>query len=269
MTKMPWMQLWIEDIDRDCNALSIAARGAWVWMLFDLRKHGGTRSLTVKEWAQVVRTSEAEFSTALDELSQQGICDVSVTKALPGNARKQKNNALVTVTSRRLVREAKDRNQNTLRQRRFKARHRGNAKNNGTLTPEIQIQITEAEADVCVSSSGRRVDERRQPPTKNTYTHTPAADELLTPEMREWVEAAAPDLDPEEQAEMFLDHHRAKGDTSADWAALFRNWVRIAIERQTRAPTRRETVEEHNRRVLDLVEAMTEHEIRVMQGLED
>jgi hypothetical protein len=114
---------------------------------------------------------------------------------------------------------------------------------------------------VCVSgsssSSGRRgevtVTDHRE---KDTHTHTPPADFFLTKELRSWTEAAAPDLDPEAEAEKFLDYYRGKGKASADWSASWRQWIRIAIEP---GPIR-ESAEEHNRRAAEEAEQMIQAE---------
>jgi hypothetical protein len=106
---------------------------------------------------------------------------------------------------------------------------------------------------------------------RETNKPPPTLPELLTDQMLEWCETAAPQIDPQTEAEKFLDYHLGKGTRLANWPATFRGWVRIAIERakqSARGPTRRESVEEHNRRVFAELEAMDETAIRVMQGLD-
>jgi hypothetical protein len=277
---MPWMKLWIEDLDRDCSALSLQARGAWVWILFDLRNHGGSRSLSLAQWASVVRASEEQTAAVLDELIEQKICDSSVTEALPKRYLVTPGNKnitdLITITSRRILRETKIKDANSLRQARFKEKRKSNAAGNAKVThieAEAEADI-EAEAGVGVcSSSGRRVVKSVQKVSaKSTHTHTAAADFILTDELREWSEALEPEIDPEAEAEKFRDYYASKGKTFSDLSAAFRTWFRIAIDRQQRArspgPARRESVEEHNRRVFAELEAMDETAIRVMQGLD-
>jgi hypothetical protein len=89
--------------------------------------------------------------------------------------------------------------------------------------------------------------------------------------MLNWCENAAPDIDPQIEAEKFLDHYLGKGTTSPNWPAKFRGWIRIALERakeSARGPTRRESVQEHNERISRELEAMDENQIRAMQGLD-
>jgi hypothetical protein len=115
---------------------------------------------------------------------------------------------------------------------------------------------------------------KTKPPASKSHphTHTAAADFVLSEELREWSEAAAPDIDPEAEAEKFRDYYARNGTTFTDLPAAFRKWIRDAIERQHRArePSRpvRESVAEHNARVFAELNAMSEDEIRVMQGLE-
>lgn len=262
MTGMPWMRLWIEDLDRDCSTLSLRARGAWVWMLFELRRHGGSRSLSLSQWAQVVRSSEQETALALQEIIEQQICDSSVTEALPDNAKITAGNEKITIICRRLIREARDKNLNTLRQRRFKEKHGGNAIDNVSLTPQKQEAIeaieAEAERECAFSSSGRRGQVAEISTGKTTLTPAPAAADLLTPEMLQWTEAAAPDIDPLAEAEKCLDYYRRSGKTFADWPSTLRTWIRRAAEFEHRArePSgRRETVQERNDRVFARIEA--------------
>ena len=106
---------------------------------------------------------------------------------------------------------------------------------------------------------------------RETNKPPPTLPELLTDQMLDWCETAAPDIDPQTEAEKFLDYHRGKGTRSPDWPAMFHGWVRIALDRakqSARGPTRRESVEEHNRRVFSELEGMDEAAVRVMQGLD-
>jgi hypothetical protein len=123
-----------------------------------------------------------------------------------------------------------------------------------------QEQYIEQE-QVCVSgsssSSGRRGEvTATDHQEKDTHTHAPPPDFFLTKELRLWTEKAAPEIDPEVEAEKFLDYYRGAGKISADWSASWRQWIRIAIERQNRprAPAR-ESAGEHNARIFREIEA--------------
>jgi hypothetical protein len=135
---MPWDKWFFEDLDRDCGALSLEARGAWVWIIGDLRNHEGERSLTLQGWAQVIRATIPKTISVLIELIETKTCDSSVT----GNAKVTLGNAKVTqevtLKCRRLAREAKIRVQSRIRQSRFK----GNAK----VTQEVTQQSRRSNA---------------------------------------------------------------------------------------------------------------------------
>jgi hypothetical protein len=282
---MPWMKLFTEDLDRDCSALSLAARGAWIWIFLDLRNHGGSRSLSLAQWASVVRASPEETAAALDELIEQNICDssvtveryASVTEALRRNGLSQKYNGLVTLTSRRILRESKVKNSNCLRQARHRASRQRNTSCNEKRNADIDIDIEadiEEEAEVCVCSSSGRRDEITEISTgQKAHTHTAAADFILTEELQKFVETGYPELDPEAQAEKFRNYFGRNGKTFPDIDRAFRSWIQEAEERRqhrAREPNRpvRESVAEHNARVFAELNAMSEDEIRVMQGLE-
>jgi hypothetical protein len=276
---MPWMKLFTEDLDRDCSALSLRAFGAWMRIILDLKNHDGSRSLNLDGWASVVRSNREETVAALTELIDDQLCDSSVTSNALSQIYNASSNALITLVSRRIRREAKTAIANKIRQERLREKRKSNAESNASRNALVTGIEAEAEADIEAeagvyvgSSSGRRVAKLAEKVSpKSTHTHTAAPDFILTKELRVWTEVAAPDLDPEAEAEKFRDHYAAKGQRMADWSAAFRKWVRIALERakeSARGPTRRESVEEHNRRVFSELEAMDETAIRVMQGLD-
>jgi hypothetical protein len=270
---MPWMKLFTEDLDRDCSALSLRAFGAWMRIIIDLKSHDGTRSLSLDGWASVVRSNREETVAALSELIDDQLCDSNVTR----DVLSQKNDALITVTCRRIVREANIMHSHKLRQKRYRERLKSNASRNASITgigAEAEADI-EAEAGVCVvSSSGRRVGKPVQKVSaKKTHTHTAAADFILTEELQKFVETGYPELDPEAQAEKFRNYFGRNSKTFPDIDKAFRSWIQEAEERRqhrAREPSRpvRESVAEHNARVFAELNAMSEDEIRIMQGLE-
>jgi hypothetical protein len=273
---MPWMKLFTEDLDRDCSALSLRAFGAWMRIIIDLKNHDGSRSLSLDKWASVVRSNREETVAALSELIDDQLCDSSVTSNALSQIYNASSNALITLVSRRIRREAKAALANKIRQERLREKRKSNAESNASRNARITGIEAEAEADIEAeagvgvgSSSGRRVAKSVQKVSaKSAPAHTAAADFILTDELREWSEAAAPEIDPEAEAEKFRDYYRARGKSFSDWPSQFRTWIRRALERARSPGPRHESVEEHNRRVIAELEAMSEDEIRVMQGLE-
>lgn len=140
MGKRYWSKFFFQDLDRDCRALSLAARGAWVWIFGDLENYHGARTLSLEKWSRVISASIPQTISVLDEIIESGVCDSnvpSVSKALVNNASSQKNNVEITLICRRIVREAKRRNSNNIRQKRFQEKQRNNAANNGEVTGQM------------------------------------------------------------------------------------------------------------------------------------
>jgi hypothetical protein len=99
-----------------------------------------------------------------------------------------------------------------------------------------------------------------------------AGDFVLSQELRETAQKFAPSIDLDLEAEKFRNFYGRNGKTFEDLPKAWFNWVARAVEFEQRArspgPARRESVEEHNRRVFAELEAMDETAIRVMQGLD-
>ncbi|RPH38334.1 hypothetical protein EHM92_00185 [bacterium] len=48
--------------------------------------------------------------------------------------------------------------------------------------------------------------------------------------LKEWASRKVPGLNVEDETENFLDHHRAKGNSFADWDAAWRSWMKKAVK---------------------------------------
>jgi len=131
---MPWDKWFFEDLDRDCGALSLNARGAWVWIIGDLRNHDGERTLNLEGWARVLRASIPQTVTVLTEIIQTKVCDSSVR----ADALAQKTDAGIDIRCRRIYREAKVRKQHNLRQQRYSSKRSNDALNDAGMTIEKQ-----------------------------------------------------------------------------------------------------------------------------------
>jgi hypothetical protein len=146
----PWWKLWFEDLDRDCGALSLASRGAWVWILGNIRNLGGERSLDIEGWARLIGASPSQTVMVLTELINAGICDAKLTcnanvtelSHTSVTQLSQASNAIVTIINRRISREYKQRTANSLRQQRIRAKRKSNAK----VTDVSHYKEAEAEA---------------------------------------------------------------------------------------------------------------------------
>lgn len=127
MTKLPWDKFFYDDLDDDCSHLSLAARGAWIWIIMHLRLHDGESTLSLEGWSRVIRANIEETETAILELIQERICDSSVTC----HANVTLSHKNVTLSCRRIKRESKIRNQNKIR----KQKQRGKDIGHATVTP--------------------------------------------------------------------------------------------------------------------------------------
>lgn len=122
--KLPWAKWFFADWlnDPQLSKCSPATRGVWVDLLGAM--HNGDRSGqlcgTAEELSRLARCSAVEIVQSLTQLDTTGAATVTV------------RNGYYTVTNRRLAREYRERELNTLRQKRF----RRNANSNGTVTPE-------------------------------------------------------------------------------------------------------------------------------------
>src|SRR4030095_9386502 len=154
MARMPWMKLWTEDLDRDCSALSLRAFGAWMRIIIDLKSHDGSRSLTLDGWASVVRSNREETVAALTELIDDQLCDSSVTSNALSQIYNASSNALITLVSRRIRREAKAAIANKIRQERLREKRKNNAKSNASRNASITGIEAEAEADIEAEAGG-------------------------------------------------------------------------------------------------------------------
>jgi hypothetical protein len=128
----PWWKLWFEDLDRDCGALSLATRGAWVWILGNIRNLGGERSLDLEGWARLIGASPNQTAIVLTELINADICDAKITcnanvtdlSHTSVTQLSQSSSAIVTLINRRIAREFKKRTANSLRQQRRREKSR-------------------------------------------------------------------------------------------------------------------------------------------------
>lgn len=116
--------------------LSLQARGAWIDLLsfMDERRPRGRIKLNIDQYAGILGCSSEIAAGILLELESQGVADVSPTlQDVTFPLRVTANNFFVTVESRRMLREEKDRESNRVRQK----RHRESRQSNGAVTPPL------------------------------------------------------------------------------------------------------------------------------------
>ncbi len=126
MDKLPWMQFctgdWLKD--PQLSMCLPATRGIWADAIAAMHENGrcGTLSGTPDQLVRVLRCDVPALLAAVDDLQSTGAADVT------------HRNGQITLTNRRMQREAKSRELNRLRQ----LRYRSDQKNNAPVTPMSQ-----------------------------------------------------------------------------------------------------------------------------------
>ena len=115
-----WIKLVFEDLDRDCGHLSLATRGAWVWMIGHLHRNYGESSLTLEGWARVIRSSLTQTAAVLEEIIGNNVCDADVDGEKLINCKEH-----ITIRCRRMVRELGKRRAGAARAKAFRERGGG------------------------------------------------------------------------------------------------------------------------------------------------
>jgi len=118
MGKAPAFQFYPMDWMRDLEEHPLEIEGAWIRIICKLwwSEDRGSLSKTYEQWSRILRVSIEETKRIISYLSDEKICDISVT-----------DNGKVTVMSRRMMREERERTQAALRQRRKRERDANHA----------------------------------------------------------------------------------------------------------------------------------------------
>ena len=129
MGKAPAFQFYPNDWARDLEEHPLEIEGAWIRICCKLwwAEPKGKLSKTLEQWAKILRQPQEEAQRLLEYISDQRIGDVGNAKVTHDNDCSRSNNGLITVISRRMYNDNKDRELNMLRQRRFKEKRKSNA----------------------------------------------------------------------------------------------------------------------------------------------
>lgn len=139
--KLHWMQFdtgdWLKD--PDLSLCTPATRGVWIDLISRMHESGrvGRLSGTIDQLCRLARCVPAELALALTDLQTTGTADVT------------ERNGVVTVTNRRMEREAKERAGNALRQ----SKHRSGSSSNKHITPLSHLYDSESESEFLDSLS--------------------------------------------------------------------------------------------------------------------
>lgn len=206
MAKLPWMPFYPADYLLDTQLLSPAARGIWMDLICHLwrAETRGTMTLSVVQWSRILRADQAEVTAAFKELATQSICNIVTS-----------NSGDVTVESRRLLREEKDRQGAAKRMRELREKR----KCSPPVTPYSQNQ----------SQNQKLEEEKKETPSRALD----ALEKFEFDSMTEWLTAEGVDLQAARMAfQEFKDYWRSVGGKRTggkvikDWPATFRNRIR-------------------------------------------
>lgn len=135
--KLPFLQFFPADYQRDTRPLSLATKGGWTDIMCALHgaQNRGTMTLPMIGWARVMGASVDQADAVIAELESMRVADV-----------RRDGNGDVTVTSRRMMREDITREQTRLRVQRHRQNAACNGIGNGSVTrkkSEYRSQKTE------------------------------------------------------------------------------------------------------------------------------
>ena len=118
MGKNPAFQFYPSDWVRDLEEHPLEIEGAWIRICCKLwwSETRGSLTKNIDQWAKILRSYQQDAERILNYIGNERIGDV-ITDA----------NGNITVKSRRMIRDEKDRENNTLRQRRFQDKKKYNA----------------------------------------------------------------------------------------------------------------------------------------------
>lgn len=135
MGKNPAFQFYPNDWSRDLEEHPLEIEGAWIRICCKLwwSETRGKLTRTLEQWAKILRVYPQDAERIIEYINFQQIGDV-ITDA----------NKNITLISRRMVREEKDRENNCLRQKRFQDKR----KHNGSITSISQDSSSSSSTSV-------------------------------------------------------------------------------------------------------------------------
>jgi uncharacterized protein YdaU (DUF1376 family) len=139
LAKAPAFQFYPGDYIRDTRILSLEARGAWcdllcmMWFAEERGKCNGEVTQLSRLW----NTEKEATKAILDELIKCKILDV-VTNG----------NGEVTLISRRMIRDEKDRIDNAKRQGKYREKHKSDDKSNGKVTKSNKVSSSSSSSSL-------------------------------------------------------------------------------------------------------------------------
>lgn len=167
MNKAPAFQFYVGDYLQDTRCLSLAAKGAWTDCLCAMWRSQirGEITYPLIGYARLFGCTVEQAKAVIDELVEMQICN-SVTQS----------DGKVTLTNRRMQREAKERESANNRQSRYRERQKkggdgqGDGESNANVTPPSSSLSSSSSSKLSVNGGGSRAGAREKPPPA---THSP------------------------------------------------------------------------------------------------
>lgn len=146
MGKNPAFQFYPSDWSRDLEEHPLEIEGAWIRICCKLwwAEKRGELTRTYCQWGKILRVDEHDAKRIINYIETWKIGDVVVT-----------DNGEVTLISRRMRNDERDRELNRLRQERFKDKQRSNADITPPVTPKSQRSSSSS------SSSTTKIKEKK------------------------------------------------------------------------------------------------------------
>lgn len=205
MPKFPSFQFYPGDWMKDpkLGLCSPATRGIWIDCLCAMHESDprGIIEGSADQLARLLRASSSDVQSAVDELLATGAATVTL------------RNGKITLTNRRMVKEAKEREANRLRQ----DRHRKKRNSNENVTLHSSSSSSSSSSNPVTSLPEKR---KRGSP-KRAFPD----DFEIKESMKEWAAKSAPLVDLEKETEKFRDYWLANGGAKKDWEAAWRTWI--------------------------------------------
>ena len=209
MGKNPAFQFYPGDWTRDMDDHSLEIEGAWIRICCRLwwAPQRGRLTCTPERWAVILRKDISCTNRIIDYLLNEKI-----------SRGQREANGYITLWSKRMMQDDKDREYNRLRQQRFQRKERANA----NITPHITATSHRSSSSSSSSSSKKNKDRG-----KRTAPFAPPA--LF--DVSTYCQERRNNVD----AQIFLDHYTSNGwmvgkNKMKDWKAAVRTWEKRQFE---------------------------------------
>ncbi|MDP2218503.1 MAG: hypothetical protein Q8J68_14595 [Methanolobus sp.] len=203
MGKNPAFLFYPSDWQRDLDEHSLEIEGAWIRICCRLwwAPQRGRLTLTQERWATILRTDIDAANRIIDCLLNEKIA-----------SGQRDYHGYVTLWSRRIIKDEKEREFNRLRQQRFRIKEKRNA----NITPHI----TEPSQDVSVSVSVSDTNKKKIYKRKNVVFVCPSLNEIM-----QYCKERGNNIDPEEWMAFYESNGWMVGKNNMkNWKAAIVTW---------------------------------------------